>query len=72
MEDILDREEAKPGTVQKRRIKAYILGCKLKYYGMNHEYSQLAKAFIDIGSSMIRDDEVISILANSSSFSLVS
>lgn len=45
MSDMKTMEIIKPGYIEKRRIKAYILGVKLKNFGMSEEYADLQAAF---------------------------
>jgi hypothetical protein len=45
MSDMSAMEITKPGYIEKRRIKAYILGVKLKNFGMFEEYADLQAAF---------------------------
>lgn len=72
LEDVLDnmtdmkkREETKPWSIKKRRIKAYILWIKLKNLWMMDEYSRLSKAFSDAGYTMLQDAEVFTALQES-------
>ncbi len=58
MGDMAAREQERPWYTQKRRIKAYILGVKLREYKMKDEYKRLEEAFHHAGSSMLSDDEV--------------
>lgn len=45
MADMENMEVIKPGYIEKRRIKAYILGVKLRNFNMMDEYTQLDNAF---------------------------
>ncbi len=45
MRDMEAMELEKPGYIETRRIKAYILGVKLKTFGMHSEFAELEKAF---------------------------
>ncbi len=45
MRDMDEMEKKKPGYIETRRIKAYILGVKLKTFGMHSEFAELEKAF---------------------------
>ncbi|NRH20952.1 hypothetical protein HOO68_02830 [Candidatus Gracilibacteria bacterium] len=58
MSDMKSMESIKPGYIERRRIKAYILGVKLKNFGMLSEYTQLEYAFQGTGYRMYTDDEV--------------
>lgn len=58
MGDMAERERDRPGYTEKRRIKAYILGVKLREYKMKDEYRRLEDAFQKAGSSMLSDTKV--------------
>jgi len=45
MSDMQRMETIKPGYIEKRRIKAYILGVKLRNFGMFEDYARLEYAF---------------------------
>lgn len=59
MSDIVDMERRQPGYTEKRRIKAYILGVKLRNFGMEPEYAQLQKVFQRVGMRMYTDPEAL-------------
>jgi len=48
MRDTWEMERLKPGYLQKRRIKAYLLSVKLKNFGMDDYLSYLVQAFQDL------------------------
>ena len=48
MKDAWEMERMKPGYIQKRRIKAYLLSVKLRNFGLNEEFSELVRAFQDL------------------------
>lgn len=71
LQDMLDNmwdmkimEKRKPGYIEKRRIKAYILWVKLKNFGMDSEYSELQWAFSEAWFTMLQDSDVLSITQN--------
>ena len=59
MADMENMEVIKPGYIEKRRIKAYILGVKLRNFNMMNEYNQLDNAFQNTWHAMYSDDEVV-------------
>jgi hypothetical protein len=59
MRDMEEMELRKPGYKEERRIKAYILGVKLQYYGMQAEYIELQNAFHEAVTRMLTDADVI-------------
>ncbi|MBP9779433.1 hypothetical protein KBD33_02280 [Candidatus Gracilibacteria bacterium] len=61
MSDMEKMEKREPGYIEKRRIKAYILGVKFKNFGnMEDEYAELENAFQKKGYTMLQDYEVLS------------
>lgn len=58
MSDMHAMEIKKPGYIEKRRIKAYILGVKLRNFEMTDDYEQLEYAFQWTGHRMYTDEEV--------------
>lgn len=64
MSDMESMEARKPGYIEKRRIKAYILWVKLKNFGLVQEFAELQKAFQDVWYQMYTDGEVMARIQN--------
>lgn len=58
MSDMAEMEKKKPGYIERRRIKAYILGVKLRNFGLKDEYAELQGAFQCAWYNMYDDAEV--------------
>lgn len=58
--DIPEMPEGKRSLyAEKRRIKAYILGVKLRNFGMGNAYSELETAFQKVELMMYTDSEIL-------------
>lgn len=58
MSDMVEMDKKKPGYIETRRIKAYILSVKLKHFGMLDELHDLEFAFQKYWYSAMTDSEV--------------
>lgn len=62
MLDMEEMDKKKPGYIQTRRIKAYILWAKLKAKGMDAEYAEISRRFNNAGFRMLTHADMINIL----------